>query len=70
MYPVPSPGKYWLARLILGWVLIAFFVGLPILKIGGKPAIFLDIMRREFTFFGLTLYSTDTILLMFRQRHN
>jgi len=65
MYPVPSPGKLWRARLILGWGLIALFVGLPIVKIGGKPAIFLDIMHREFTFFGLTLYSTDTILLMF-----
>ncbi|MFU8807052.1 MAG: cytochrome c oxidase accessory protein CcoG, partial [Bradymonadaceae bacterium] len=51
-------------RLIVGWSLIAFFVALPLVNIGGKPAIFLDLMHREFTFFGLTLYATDMALLM------
>lgn len=65
LYPVPSHGKFWKARFVVAWALIAFFVGLPLVKIGGKPAIFLDIMHREFTFFGLTLYATDTLLYMF-----
>lgn len=65
LYPVPSHGKFWKARFVVAWVLIAFFVGMPLVKIGGKPAIFLDIMHREFTFFGLTLYATDTLLYMF-----
>lgn len=64
MYPVPSKGKFWRARMGVAWFLIVLFVVLPMVKIGGKPSIFLDLMHREFTFFGLTLYATDTILLM------
>jgi cytochrome c oxidase accessory protein FixG len=64
MYPLPSKGRYYWRRLILGWALIALFVSLPIVRIGGKPAVFLDVMSREFTFFGATFYPTDTFLLM------
>jgi cytochrome c oxidase accessory protein FixG len=64
MYPAASKGRFYWQRFALGWILIAFFVALPIVKIGGKPAVFLDLAHREFTFFGLTLYATDTIILM------
>lgn len=64
VYPTPSPGKLRTARGIVAWLLIFLFLGLPLTKIGGKPAIFLDLIHREFTFFGLTLYSTDTVMLM------
>ena len=64
MYPTPSHGGFWKARAILGWFLIAFFVALPWIEIGGRPAILLDLGSREFTFFGLVLHPTDTILLM------
>ncbi|MEM6335061.1 MAG: 4Fe-4S dicluster domain-containing protein, partial [Bacteroidota bacterium] len=64
VYPFESRGRYWKARRIVGWVLIAFFVALPIVRIGGKPAVFLDVLRREFTFFGTTFYPTDTFLLL------
>lgn len=64
LYPTPSIGSLWRMRAALGWALIAFFVALPIVKVGGKPAVFLDLAHREFTFFGLTLYATDTIVLM------
>jgi cytochrome c oxidase accessory protein FixG len=65
IYPVPSNGKLWKARLVVAWLLVALFVALPIIKVGGKPAVFLDVMNREFTFFGLTLYPTDTLITMF-----
>ncbi|MBA2664736.1 MAG: cytochrome c oxidase accessory protein CcoG [Bradymonadaceae bacterium] len=64
VYPTPSKGTLWKWRLAVAWALIAFFVALPLVKIQGKPAIFLDLLHREFTFFGLTLYATDTTLLM------
>ncbi len=64
MYPTPSHGPFWKARAILGWLLIVFFVALPWVQIGGRPAILLDLGSREFTFFGLVLHPTDTILLM------
>jgi cytochrome c oxidase accessory protein FixG len=65
IYPVPAVGSLWKARLIVAWLLVAVFVALPIVQVGGKPAIFLDVWNREFTFFGLTLYPTDTLITMF-----
>lgn len=48
---------------MLAYVLIAVFTLLPYLKIGGKPAVLLDLPDREFTIFGFTFLSTDTLLL-------
>lgn len=64
LYPTLSLGRFLRSRKIVGWALIALFTLLPILKVNGKPAVFMDIVHREFTFFGLTLYSTDTVLWM------
>ena len=64
IYPTPSHGRFWRARLVVGWVLIVFFVALPWIELKGRPAVFLDLARREFTFFGLTLHPTDTVILM------
>ncbi len=64
VYPTPAFGVLWRARLLVGWALIALFVALPWIQINAKPAVFLDVARREFTFFGLTLHPTDTIILM------
>ncbi|MFW5965936.1 MAG: cytochrome c oxidase accessory protein CcoG [Persicimonas sp.] len=64
LYPVLSKGKHFWRRLVTAVVLIALFLALPIVDIGGNPAVFLDVADREFHFFGLTLYPTDTILLM------
>ena len=64
LYPTPSKGRFWRRRQIVGWALIAFFVSLPIVRIGGRPAVLLDLAVREFTFFGFTFYPTDTFLLL------
>lgn len=64
LYPTPSQGKYLMWRRLVAYLLILAFFGLPILHINDKPAMFLDIARRQFTFFGKTLYATDTLLLM------
>lgn len=64
IYPTPSKGRFYWQRLIMGWALIALFVALPIVKIGGQPAVLLDFVRREFALFGLTFYPTDTFLLL------
>ncbi len=64
MYPVLSLGRWLSQRRVVAWALIVFFVGLPIVHIGGKPAVLLDIARREFTFFGTTFLPTDTFLLL------
>lgn len=57
-------GPIYTQRFFVGWGLIVLFVGLPFVKIGGLPAIFLDVASREFTFFGRTFFATDGVLLM------
>ncbi|WP_412061968.1 cytochrome c oxidase accessory protein CcoG [Rubrivirga sp. IMCC45206] len=64
LYPTPSTGRFWRRRLVVGWGLIVFFVALPIVQIGGRPAVLLDLAAREFTLFGFTFYPTDTFLLL------
>ena len=60
--PRVSPGRFLNRRRAVGYTLIAFFCTLPHLRIMGKPPILLDLVHREFTFFGVTLYPTDTLL--------
>ena len=48
----------------MAYGLIALFCGLPFVKIGGMPAILLNIPERRFTLFGTTFLATDTLLLM------
>lgn len=57
-------GRFDRRRFILGWTLIASFCTLPFVRIGGKPTILLDVVHREFTFFGRTFLATDGVLLM------
>lgn len=64
MYPTASKGRYYWWRMVVGWALIAFFVLVPIVQINGRPAILLDLISREFTFFGTTFFPTDTFLLL------
>lgn len=46
-------------------VLIAVYVLLPWVRVGGFPAVFLDVAERRFHLFGLTLAAQDTWLLFF-----
>lgn len=57
-------GKLYRRRLVTAWLLIALFVGLPFLRVNGKPAVLLDIPHRQFHLFGNTFLPTDGVLLM------
>ena len=48
----------------MAYALIAIFLAIPWLQLNGKPLILLDAPHREFTFFGYTFLSTDTLLFM------
>lgn len=63
LFPRLSPGRYWQRRQVVGYGLILLFVLIPHWKIYGKPAILLDLIHRQFSFFGLTLLPTDTLML-------
>jgi polyferredoxin len=51
-------------RRLVAWALVVLFVGLPFVTIGGKPAILLDVVAREFSLFGHTFLATDGVVLM------
>jgi cytochrome c oxidase accessory protein FixG len=61
--PRVSQGVFLTARRAVAYVLILVFTLVPFLKISGRPVLLLDVVRREFTFFGVTFLPTDTILL-------
>ncbi|MEM9019885.1 MAG: cytochrome c oxidase accessory protein CcoG [Planctomycetota bacterium] len=63
LYPKLSKGPFLFWRRVVAWVLIGIFTVIPFIKINGRPAILLDILRREFHIFGVTFLPTDTFLL-------
>jgi cytochrome c oxidase accessory protein FixG len=65
VYPTWLRGKYVTQRAIVAYLLIAFYLTLPWITIGGKQAVFLQIAERKFTFFGTTFWATDTLVLAF-----
>jgi len=62
--PRLAHGRFLRRRRIVGYALVALFVALPFVKIGGKPALLLDLATREFTLFGTTFRPSDGVLLM------
>lgn len=63
MDPRPVHGRMYWRRLVVAWSLIAVFSVLPWLRVHGKPPILLDMMTRQFTFFGTTFRPTETLLV-------
>ena len=57
-------GPRLLARQRVAYSLMVLFAALPLIRIGGKPLVLLDVVRREFTLFGRTFLPTDGMLLM------
>lgn len=57
-------GRIHSRRRIVAWGLLILFISLPFIRVGGLPAIFLNVAERQFTFFGRTFLATDGVLLM------
>lgn len=62
--PKQFRGRYYWWRFATAWALVALFVSLPLVQVGGKPAILLDVPLRRFHLFGATYLPTDGVLLM------
>src|SRR6202142_2930459 len=65
LYPADSSGRFARARRLVALALIAIYLLLPWIKVGGYPAVFLDVAERRFHLFGLTLAAQDLWLLFF-----
>ncbi|MEP7345059.1 MAG: cytochrome c oxidase accessory protein CcoG [Gemmatimonadaceae bacterium] len=62
--PKPSDGAWQRRRRVVAYGLMVVYLAIPHLRMNGKPLILLDAPHREFTLFGYTFLSTDTLLLM------
>lgn len=63
MHPVVRKGHYWRIRRGIGYALIALFFVLPLIPVGGYPAVLLDLATWRFHIFGTTFHPTDNLLL-------
>ena len=65
LHPEDVHGIWRKRRTIIYWFLISIYLVIPWIDIGGKQAILLNIVKREFTFFGTTFFAHDTTILFF-----
>ncbi|MBK8475865.1 MAG: cytochrome c oxidase accessory protein CcoG [Opitutaceae bacterium] len=65
LHPADTRGRWTSARRIVAWVLIAVYILLPWIPVGGYPAVFLDVAERRFHLFGWTIASQEMWLLFF-----
>jgi cytochrome c oxidase accessory protein FixG len=63
MHPVVRKGHYWKIRRAIAAALIGLFFALPLVPVGGHPAVLLDLATRRFHVFGVTFHPTDNLLL-------
>ncbi len=65
VHPADVRGRFTRLRYIIFAVLIAVYVVLPFVKIGGHPAVFMDIVNRRFYLFGGVFNAQDFWLMFF-----
>jgi cytochrome c oxidase accessory protein FixG len=62
MHPLVHKGRYWKIRRAIAYAFVVVYFALPLIPIGGFPAVLIDIANRHSHLFGTTFYPTDTIL--------
>ncbi len=62
VFPKRPKGKLHNYRLIVSWLLLAFFFGMPFLKMNGEPFFLIDVIHRRFIFFGQIFWPQDTYI--------
>ncbi|HEX7663655.1 MAG TPA: cytochrome c oxidase accessory protein CcoG, partial [Polyangiaceae bacterium] len=63
--PADVRGRFATARLVTFALLVALWVLLPLVHVGGAPAVFLDVEHRRFFLFGATFNAQDAWLVFF-----
>ncbi|MEZ4362992.1 MAG: cytochrome c oxidase accessory protein CcoG [Kofleriaceae bacterium] len=62
--PKLSRGRFLNRRRVIGYALIALFVLLPQLRVGGRPPMLIDLVHREIVFLGTVFRPSEGFLLM------
>jgi len=65
VYPADVAGRFHQLRKVTFTALCALLIALPILQVGGNPAVFLDVQRRRFFLFGGVFNAQDVWLVFF-----
>jgi cytochrome c oxidase accessory protein FixG len=65
VHPADVRGLFTWLRRIVALSLIVVYIALPLVKINGEPAVFLDVFHRKIHLFGLTLMFQDLWLFFF-----
>jgi len=63
VYAKKPSGKWWTRRSIVAYLLLAFLVAVPWIRVNGNPLILLDIANRKFIIFGAIFWAQDTFIL-------
>ncbi len=59
IYPKKPAGRYYNARTVFSWVLLALLFAGPFLRLNGQPLILLNVVERKFILFGLAFWPQD-----------
>lgn len=62
VFPKKPKGKLYNYRIFVSWILLAFFFGMPFVKMDGEPFFLIDVIHRKFIFFGQIFWPQDTYL--------
>lgn len=65
VHPADVSGRFTRLRYAVFAVLLGVYVALPFVQIGGRPAVFLDIVHRRFFLFGASFNAQDFWLAFF-----
>ena len=63
VYATLAPGKWLNLRTLVAYALIAFYLLMPWIEIGGRQAMYFDIFNRKFIVFGAEFWATDSYFL-------
>jgi cytochrome c oxidase accessory protein FixG len=59
VYPKKPSGRFYTWRKVVSYLLLAFLVFAPVIKINGEQLILLNIIERKFVLFGVTFWPQD-----------
>lgn len=64
IYPKKQKGRYYRARTVLSWFLLAFLFGAPFIKMNGHQFILMNFLERKFILFGFVFGPQEFYLLV------
>jgi cytochrome c oxidase accessory protein FixG len=64
VYARKPSGRFYRARTVLSWFLLAFLLFAPFVRLNGQPLVLLNVLERRFVFFGLVFWPQDFYLVV------